>query len=158
MNGAERMQEARSQMAAAEVVLATEQFQSLKDQYEAAKAEGRKIDERITEVGSSLAAKHREAEPLWTQRTIVSRTRDELDKAFQQNDFPSDMESEQYESKRADLTNQWHQLDKKIVALSGVISPMEEEHRQLKFYREQVAGRVADFRQAIAERRGKKQF
>ena len=158
MNGAERMQEARSQMAAAEVVIATEQFQSLNDQHEAAKAEGRKIDERIKEVESSLAAKQGEARPLWEQREVVLKTRDALDAAFEEEDFPSEAEGEEYAEKRAALTQQWHDLTQPISVLSGDIARLEEELRQLKFARSRTATAVQDLRNAIAERRGRKQF
>jgi uncharacterized coiled-coil DUF342 family protein len=158
MNGTERMQEARSQMAAAESVLATEQFQALNDQYDAAKAEGRKIDELLKGIGSSLAAKHREAEPLWTQREIVSKTRVALDNDFQALDFPSDQETEEYEQKRATLADEWHKWTEKITALSGLIAQMEQELCQLKFARSRTVNAVNDLRNAIAERRGKNRF
>jgi chromosome segregation ATPase len=158
MNGTEKMQSAQSQLLAAQIAIAAEQFEALQEQLKVAKAEGRGIDERITEVESSLAAQHGEAEPLWEQRAIIEQTRAALDAAFEEQDFPSEAQGEEYEEKRATLTNQWHELTKPISVLSGDIARLEDELRQLKFARSRTATAVNDLRRGIAERRGKKQF
>lgn len=158
MNGTSRMQSAQAQVLAAEVVLAEEHFQSLIDQLDAAKAEGRKIDELIKQTESSLGAKHLEAESLWAKREIVSRARATLDETFAEEDFPSEEQGEEYAEKRAALTQEWHESTEKITALSGVIAPMEEELRRLKFARGRSVAAVKDLSNAIAEKRGRQRF
>jgi chromosome segregation ATPase len=156
MNGVTRMQEAQAQVLAAEVVIATQQFQALTDQYDAAKAEGRKIDELIKQTGSSLAAKHRESEPLWERRAIIDRTRGALDKAFAEQEFPSEEQGEQYAEKRAALTDQWHQLTTTITQFSGDIARLEEELRRLNFARSRSVMAVKDLGNAIADRQARR--
>jgi uncharacterized coiled-coil DUF342 family protein len=158
MSTTERLGQAQASLLAAQAVIAVEHLQSLEEHLKSAKEQGRAMDERLKETGSSLAAKHREAEPLWTQREIVSKTRVALDNDFQALDFAGDKETEEYEQKRATLTNQWHELTGQITALSGLIAQMEEEFRQLKFARSRTVNAVNDLRNAIAERRGKNRF
>jgi uncharacterized coiled-coil DUF342 family protein len=154
----ERLGQAQASLLAAQAVIAVEHLQSLEEQLKSAKEEGRALDGRIQETGSSLAAKHREAEPLWTQREIVSKTRVALDNDFQALDFASDQETEEYEQKRATLTDEWHKWTEKITALGGLIGQMEHELCQLKFARSRTVNAVNDLRNAIAERRGKNRF
>jgi chromosome segregation ATPase len=154
----ERLGQAQASLLAAQAVIAVEHLQSLEEQLKSAKEEGRAIDERLKKTGSSLAAKQREAEPLWTQRDAISRARQALDNDFQALDFSSDKETEEYEQKRATLTDEWHKWTEKITALGSFIGQAEHELCQLKFARSRTVNAVNDLRNAIAERRGKNRF
>jgi hypothetical protein len=149
MNGTERLAQAQADLQAAEIVISTERAAQLESDLRAAIEQGRAIDERIKTNGAGLVKARAQAEPLWTQRDAISRARQELDAAFQQNDFPSDEETRAYESKRAALTEEWHKLTEPITALSGLIARAEEEFRQLKFARSRAATSVNDIRLGI---------
>jgi chromosome segregation ATPase len=153
MNGATRLQEAQAQVLAAEVVIAQEHEQSLHDQYDAARAEGRQIQSEIDRNGVELVNARQQAEPLWVKREQISKARAELDKDFAANDFPSDDQIEAHERKRTALTEEWHEATEKITLLSGGIARLEEEFRRLKFARSRSVIAVNDLKNAIAERR-----
>jgi septal ring factor EnvC (AmiA/AmiB activator) len=156
--GQARLAQAQADIQAAELVIAEERKEQLKERLKAAIEEGRAIDERLKTTGAELVARRAESEPFWAKRDAISKTRIALDKDFEAKDFPSDEETEQYQSKRAALTQQWHEVTERINTLSGDIARLEEEFRQLKFARSRTVNAVNDLRNAISSRRGKNRF
>jgi hypothetical protein len=153
----ERLQAARSDLMNAEAVIVGEHMEQMKEQFAAAIAEGKTIDEQMEATGARLVEARAKAEPLWIKRDGISKARADLDAAFQQNDFAGDSETAEYERKRAALTDEWERLTtKEIIPLSNLIGQLDHEFTQLKFARGRVAGRVSDLRAAIADRRGKR--
>jgi chromosome segregation ATPase len=147
--GQARLAQAQADIQTAEIVIARERKAQLEADLRKAIAEGRAIDERLKATGAELVARRAESEPFWAKRDAISKTRIALDKDFEAKDFPSDEETEQYQSKRAELTDEWHRLTSEIVPLSGVIAGLEEEFRKLNFARSQSAKAVNDLRLGI---------
>jgi recombination DNA repair RAD52 pathway protein len=143
------LEQAKADVANAERVIVHEHAEQMKQQFKIAIEEGRRIESEIKRTGTELVQARAQAEPLWTQREVISKTRDALDKAFQANDFPSDEQAEEYEQRRAALTNEWHALTEKIIPLSGTIARLEAEHERLKFARSRAAMAVNDLRLGI---------
>jgi chromosome segregation ATPase len=151
--GQQRMEEARSQIAAAEVILAEEHTHNLEQLLETGVEEGRKIESELKRVGALLVDARRESEPLWTKRLTVEKQRAELDAAFEEKVFVTAQETKAYEQRREEVTAQWHKLTGQIQPLSNLIGSFEHEYRQLEFAKSRTAGRVAELRQALRERR-----
>jgi chromosome segregation ATPase len=147
--GQTRLAQAQADLQAAELVIAGEHREQLKERLKAAIEEGRAIDERLTATGAELVKARAQSEPLWTQREVISRTRTALDKEFQAKDFPSDEEAREYESKRGELTDQWQALTAQISTFSDVIARDEAEYERLKFARSRAAMAVNDLRLGI---------
>lgn len=147
--GQSKLAEAHAAIEAAHVVIAEERKEQLKERLKAVIEEGRAIDERLKTTGAELVKSRSQAEPLWAQRETISKRRLALDASFEELDFPSAEETEQYQSKRAELTDEWHKLTAKIVPLSGVIAGLEAEHERLKFARSRAAMGVNDLRLAV---------
>lgn len=147
--GTQRLSQAQSDLQAAQIVITQERKEQMRQELKAAIKQGRAIDEQIKTNGAELVKARAQAEPLWTKREAISKARTALDEAFQQNDFPSDEEIEQYETKRSELTGEWHQLTQKIIALSGVIARLQAEYERLKFSRSRQAMGIKDLRLAL---------
>jgi multidrug resistance efflux pump len=156
--GTERMQSAQSQLLAAQTALAVEHVENLQAQLTAAIAEGKRIEGEIKRTGAELVKARAEAEPLWTRRESISKARLVLDAEFEKNDFPDAHDTEEYESKRAALTGQWHELTEKIIPLSNSIAALEDQYRGWKVARSRAEIAVRDVRLALADTRRVQHF
>jgi predicted nucleic acid-binding Zn-ribbon protein len=156
--GQARLAEARAQIASAEITLAAEHFESLKEQLKAALSEGRRIDAQLEATGARLVEARRQAEPLWQKRDAISKSRLALDESFQANDFPTDKETTAYEQRREELTDEWHRLTAEITPLSNTIGKSEDEFRGWKVARGRAEIAVRQVRQALADTRRVQQF
>jgi chromosome segregation ATPase len=147
-----------TQLLAAQATLAVEHVENLRGELKAAVAEGKRIDEQLKATGERLVAARTKSESLLNAREGLSRTRDELDAAFEANDFPTPDEETTYEQRREQLTQQWHRLTAEILPFSNVVGRSEDEFRTLQVVRGRVAGRAADLREAIKEIERRKRF
>jgi hypothetical protein len=149
------MQQAQSQILAAEGVLAQEHLEKLEETLAAAIAEGKRIEEGKQTCGVRLVQARAEAEPLWQKRDAVSKARADLDADFEKQALT---DPEEYERQRAELTDQWHKFTAQILPLSNIIGAAEDEYRRWEIGGSRLAGRIVDLRRSIQERRQRQRF